>query len=151
MKYYIKVVDGQVVEGPKAMPSGESASPNKHWKKEQLKLNGILVADVECGADEYPDFEGFTFDNDKLTIPIKPKSIEQVRKVVEEKFRGEFREKLAKFTLQDQMLVALGIQENEELTTYLQAVVTEFNSVKFNIKDAITIEELKGITATWPA
>lgn len=151
MRYYIKVLDGQVIEGPRAMPSGEGASPNKYWNKEQLKLNGIFVVDIEPKDDEYIDFDGYKFENEQLVIPVKQKSIDMVRKSIEQKFRDEFTEKLNKFSLQDQMLVALGIHENEELITYLQAVVAEFNNIKFNIKDAITIEELKGIQATWPA
>lgn len=44
--YYVKVVNGVIVEGPKELSNSDSDSPNIHWGANQLALNGYQLVDI---------------------------------------------------------------------------------------------------------
>lgn len=151
MKYYIRVKDGQVIEGPKAMPSGETESPNIHWGKEQLKLNGILVADVETSDSEFIDFQGYTFSNDTLTIPKKLKPIEEYKSQLKDQFIREMYSNISsRYPIQYQIFVLNGFITDASLYNYIDALMVEWQKLKEDISNSTTLQDLKGIKAQWP-
>lgn len=60
--YYVKKVDGIVVEGPSFLSSDRTASPNTAWKADQLAAHGFeLVADPEIPVDPVDPLKSFDY------------------------------------------------------------------------------------------
>ena len=49
-RYYVKVVDGVIVDGPKEISESQKESPNVEWTREQMNRHGFFEVDVTMDA-----------------------------------------------------------------------------------------------------
>ena len=58
MRYYVRMLDGQVDSKPFPLSSDESESPNIHWGIDQMKKNDFLPCQITFDpVTEEPDYE----------------------------------------------------------------------------------------------
>lgn len=67
-KYYVKVNNGQIVEGPQELSGSSTDSPNIFWGQEQMSLNNIFLVDIDCDPlIEKIDFENPIIKSDSVS------------------------------------------------------------------------------------
>jgi len=73
MRYYVKVEDGDVVDGPRQISSNESDSPNENWGKDQMGKHGYFEVNLDHDErTEKIDYDNPTVAEDGVEYPCIP-------------------------------------------------------------------------------
>lgn len=115
-RFYVKVVDGKVVDGPHPMSSSESDSPNVNWGPEQLKLNNIFIVNLDHDPlTQVVDYTSPKITKDAVTYPIlslpDDQKIINTNKSLDENRRREY-------PSTDELIIALWEKVVEERPEY---------------------------------
>lgn len=155
-RYYVKVVNGVVVDGPRLMSSNISEAPNTNWQADQMKRWDFIEVDISCDKEkEFIDYANPVVNGDSVTynrIQLNPLVVLQE---VKKKLVGREKANLAnriyqEFDREEIILIALGVLGGVQTKARIQNMVDAWQDYKQAVNNSTTVEDAKACVVNWP-
>jgi len=134
MRFYVKVEDGDVVDGPKPISGSPTDAPNTDWGADQMLKHGFY--EVDLTHDEYTekiDYENPTVMEDYVVYPRIPLQADE--KAIKENSYSHY-QRLKEYPSDNEKLEALWakvVNDDDSLILEVQQKIDNINA-KYPIK-----------------
>lgn len=157
-RYYVTLIDGQVVHKPMEIGTNHSDSPNIYWSEEQMKLNNFVEVDVTYDpVAESIDIDSPIIGTDTVAYNRNPRQASQILSISRKRRMDQIQNQadsiiLTKYPLMKLIYVALGSdtvlaqQIRDDITT----IVKSLRQAKINLDALTKRNEIEAYTHTFP-